>query len=137
MEIVIHGNSPSHYYTSSTTVPIDHRSKPASIMTPAMERVLMIYKTTSSRPKYAQVTFELPASVWADQVYVVGDFNHWSPTGTPLLQSRDGRWRATVELPVGQQYQFRYLVNGTWTADFQADCSVDHEGILCSVLNLP
>jgi len=96
----------------------------------------MIHKTVSPRPAHAQVTFELPASLWADKVFVVGDFNHWSATSTPLTQTRDGVWRATVELPIGQQYQFRYWVNGAWTADGQADGFVSHEGLSNSILSL-
>ncbi len=96
----------------------------------------MIHKMPSSRPEHTQVTFELPSSLWADRVYVVGNFNHWSQTTTPLTQARDGIWRATVELFEGQQYQFRYLINGTWTADFQADGFVGGEGIPYSLINL-
>lgn len=81
----------------------------------------MIYKISSIQVNYARVTFELPNSLWADRVFVVGDFNAWSPHSTPLQQGRDGTWRATVELPVGRQYEFLYLINGVWTADGEAD----------------
>ncbi len=40
-----------------------------------------------------------------------------------MQQSRtSGNWRVTLVLPVGHEYQFRYLVNGTsWQNDAAAD----------------
>ncbi len=81
----------------------------------------MIYKAASPLPKHVRVTFELPASLWAGQVYVVGDFNRWSDHATPLQQARDGAWRATVDLPTGRCYEFRYLIDGQWRMDAQTD----------------
>jgi 1,4-alpha-glucan branching enzyme len=81
----------------------------------------MIDKTLSPLPQHVRVVFELPAHLWADQVFVVGDFNGWDICATPLHQARDGRWRAVVDLPHGSQYQFRYLIDGRWLADAYAD----------------
>lgn len=81
----------------------------------------MIHKTTSTRSGHIQVTFELPACVWADQVHLVGDFNNWDESGMPFRQDRNGVWRATVDLPVGQRFRFRYLVDGSWRTDYHAD----------------
>jgi hypothetical protein len=81
----------------------------------------MIYKTASPRHSRVRVTFELPASLWADRIYVVGDFNDWNATATPLRQERDGVWRAVVDLPVGPHYEFRYLIDGRWSTDLHAD----------------
>ena len=40
-----------------------------------------------------------------------------------MQQSRtNGNWRITLALPKGQEYQFRYLVNGQdWHNDWHAD----------------
>ena len=83
----------------------------------------MIYKEPSDKPGKVRVTFELPASIWADRVNLCGDFNDWSETATPLQPRRsDGTWRVTLELDAGRHYQFRYLVNGTdWHSDWNAD----------------
>ncbi len=81
----------------------------------------MIYKTRSSQPDHVRVTFELPASVWADRIFLVGDFNQWSLTATPMCQERDGVWRVTVDLPSGCRYEFRYLIDGQWKTDAHAD----------------
>ena len=83
----------------------------------------MIHKELRSRSGLARVTFELPATVWADQVSLVGEFNNWDHRTTPMTQDRlDEIWRATVDLEAGQRYRFRYLLDGsTWLADWQAD----------------
>ncbi len=71
--------------------------------------------------------FELPACIWADRIFLVGDFNGWSTDVTPFVQSRDGVWRAAIELPAGRSYQFRYLVDGAWQTDYHGDGWVDNE----------
>lgn len=81
----------------------------------------MIYKTLSPLPGHVRVTFELPSCIWADRIYLVGDFNQWSEQATPLRQDRDGVWRATVDLKQGTQAEFRYLIDGQWRTDFHAD----------------
>lgn len=97
----------------------------------------MIHKLNSPKANHARVLFELPADCWADRVFVVGDFNNWSPTGTPLTQAPDGAWRAMVDLPIGQQYHFHYLVNGVWHTEFQAGGgSVLNNGLPTNVINL-
>jgi len=70
----------------------------------------------------AQVTFTLPDSVWADKIYLVGDFNRWNRSSHPLRRDRMGWWTLTVELDLGRAYQFRYLRDGRdWMNDGQAD----------------
>ena len=81
----------------------------------------MIRKTHAAVAGYQRVIFELPASLWADRIFVVGDFNHGQPSRTPLAQERDGVWRATLDLPMGQAYHFHYVVNGEWRTDSHAD----------------
>ena len=81
----------------------------------------MIHKTHASVAGYRRVIFELPASLWADRIFVVGDFNHGQPSQTPLVQARDGVWRAALDLPSGQSYHFHYMVNGERRTDFHAD----------------
>ncbi|MCB0064789.1 MAG: isoamylase early set domain-containing protein [Caldilineaceae bacterium] len=71
--------------------------------------------------RYVRVRFELPSCLWADRIYVVGDFNDWNATATPMHQDRDGVWRATVDLRRGSSYEFRYLIDGKWTSDTHAD----------------
>lgn len=81
----------------------------------------MIHKQFAPSIDKVRIVFELPASLWADQISVVGDFNEWNPLATPLLQDRDGIWRASIDLPVGNRYGFRYLIDGRWSTDAHAD----------------
>lgn len=81
----------------------------------------MIHKTHSALPNHVRITFELPAALWAGQVYLVGDFNQWLARATPLVQERDGAWRATLDLPCDSCYEFRYLIDGAWRTDSNAD----------------
>lgn len=81
----------------------------------------MIHKHGSSIPGHVCVIFELPASVWADRIYLTGDFNNWCEHDLPLQQERDGAWRVALHLPAGQRFQFRYLVDGQWQTDWCAD----------------
>jgi hypothetical protein len=81
----------------------------------------MIHKQPSPYPGHVRIVFELPACLWADRVFVVGDFNRWEELATPLHQARNGVWRASVDLPAGSQSQFRYRIDGEWKTDYHAD----------------
>lgn len=87
----------------------------------------MIYKLPSTQSGSVHVVFELPSCVWADRIYVSGTFNAWDRTSLPMVQERDGVWRATLELPAGQRFQFRYLIDGRWQTDYHADGFTDNE----------
>lgn len=68
-----------------------------------------------------RLTFVLPELIWADSVFVVGDFNHWDTAALPMQQDAHGQWKATIEVEAGGVYQFRYLCDGDWVNDNQAD----------------
>ena len=86
----------------------------------------MITKGPVGKDGLVAVTFELPSTMWAERVNLVGEFNDWDTTATPMTRTRsDANWRATVQLSEGQQYRFRYLVDGKeWLNDWHAD---DHK----------
>lgn len=65
----------------------------------------------------AAVQFVLVAP-GASTVTVVGDFNDWSATATPLHQAPgDGVWTVTVPVPPGR-YRYGFLVDGAqWVRD--------------------
>ena len=68
------------------------------------------------------VTFELPAAAAAAAVSVCGDFNDWSPTSHQLTRTDNGSFQATLELPTGRRWRFRYLLDGQrWENDWAAD----------------
>lgn len=83
----------------------------------------MIHKTFLQKGEVTvcRVTFFLPDSIWADAIYLVGDFNAWSRIAHPMRQEASGRWTTTIDLAIDQVYQFRYLCDGQWMNDNQAD----------------
>jgi 1,4-alpha-glucan branching enzyme len=73
----------------------------------------------------ARVTFQLPNSVWADCIYLVGDFNGWSRKANPLKRDQHGNWHITLDLETDRVYQFRYLCDNThWINDSEADAYI-------------
>jgi len=83
----------------------------------------MITKRPGKTPNKTLVTFRLPATVWAETIHLVGDFNGWNRQSHPLNPLRgDGGWEITLELDSGRVYQFRYLVDrANWQNDWDAD----------------
>jgi 1,4-alpha-glucan branching enzyme len=74
-----------------------------------------------SKPE-VKVTFSLPSAVQGETVYLVGDFNEWNESATPMKKQKDGSFSVTLNLSKENEYQFRYLVNGTeWHNDWEAD----------------
>lgn len=88
----------------------------------------MIHREPAKKPGFARVTFELPSTMWAERVNLVGEFNGWDTTATPMTHNRqDANWCVTVELATGRRYRFRYLVDGReWLNDWHADDHVDN-----------
>ncbi|MDD5671311.1 MAG: isoamylase early set domain-containing protein [Candidatus Omnitrophica bacterium] len=52
----------------------------------------------------------------ADKVSIVGNFNNWNTTKTPLKKASKGNWKVELKLAPGR-YEYRYLVDGTWQND--------------------
>ena len=91
-------------------------------------------QSTAGRPPVA-VAPQLPVSdtvvrfVYvaprATTVYVVGDFNGWDTTKTPLSRtSKDGVWSVTLPLSAGRHI-YAYVVDGSWSADPHAPLAPD------------
>ena len=81
----------------------------------------MITKTESALPDHVHIIFELPSCIWADQIYVTGEFNHWDSRSMPMQQSRNGIWCMELDLPCSRVYEFRYVVDGHWVTDCHTD----------------
>jgi hypothetical protein len=77
--------------------------------------------------KLTKVTFaleqnELPDDQLIEEVHLVGDFNEWDLTATPLKRAKDGGYQVTLELEPDSTYEFRYVINGNyWCNDWAAD----------------
>ena len=63
--------------------------------------------------------------VRASQVTLVGDFNSWSQTATPLEPGTEpGTWSVTVPLSAGR-HVYAFVVNGQWMTDPRAQTAPD------------
>ncbi len=70
-----------------------------------------------------KVTFSVPAKD-ADQVAVVGSFNAWDTEAVTLKKLKNGTFKGTLDLEKDNSYEFRYVVDGTYINDDQADAYV-------------
>ncbi len=67
-----------------------------------------------------KVTFTVEAQD-AKQVFVSGDFNNWSQKKHELKKLKNGNFKGTIDLEKGHTYEFKYLVDGNWQNEEQAD----------------
>jgi hypothetical protein len=88
-------------------------------------------KYVKSRNVY-KITFELPEDqlpegVEVKNIHLVGDFNQWDPSATPLSLEKSGAFRLVLELEPEREYQFRYLINSVyWCNDRDADAFISN-----------
>lgn len=73
----------------------------------------------------------------ASAVTVVGDFNDWSLSATPLTRAEgDGVWWVTLSLPPGR-YRYAFVVDGNlWRRDPEAAAVDDEFGRPSSVVTI-
>ena len=97
----------------------------------------MVNKRKLANGKF-RVTFSMPALDGVTRLNLVGDFNVWSETSTPMAQAADGSWNVALSLEGDREYQYRYLADGaTWHNDWAADAYVPNvHGTQNSLLNL-
>ena len=74
---------------------------------------------------HVAVTFIVDPSVGASAACVCGDFNGWATMENDMKPTEDGGFMLAIELPAGQRFAFRYLVDGErWVNDSAADAYV-------------
>ncbi|MBN2688443.1 MAG: isoamylase early set domain-containing protein [Deltaproteobacteria bacterium] len=85
---------------------------------------MIIKKQFLKNRPVCKVTFGLSGEMTngAAAAHLVGDFNNWARTATPMKQMKDGSFTVTIDLEKGREYQFRYLINenqweNAWNAD--------------------
>ena len=79
-------------------------------------------KKYQSNDTVCKVTFVLPKAIEAGTAHLVGDFNGWSETATPMTQLKSGQWKVDLKLDAGKEYEYRYYVDGSeWYNDWEAD----------------
>ena len=81
----------------------------------------MIKNYTKTRAS-CQVTFQIPPDAHADSAFLIGDFNGWDTRSLPMKRNRDGSFSLTISLKPGNEYDYRFLVDGNrWENDTAAD----------------
>ncbi len=81
----------------------------------------MLKKQSINKGTNQKVTFYTHKMPDVNTVYLVGDFNEWDESLEPMEKLKDGRFKATIKLDAGREYQFRYLADGEWHNDWEAD----------------
>ncbi|MDB5174079.1 MAG: hypothetical protein JWM97_2388 [Phycisphaerales bacterium] len=69
-------------------------------------------------PDTTQVVFRLRYSR-AQQVFLVGPFNNWSTTATPMHRLADDRWEASVHLQPGSYGYCYFVIDESWFGESQ------------------
>ena len=87
----------------------------------------MLQKEYLANKPICKVTFSLSKAAVAgtNLVKVVGQFNDWSWESGTVMADKGDVLEAVIELPTGNQYEFRYLAdNFRWANDAAADAYV-------------
>ena len=84
-----------------------------------------------------KVTFSVEAKE-AATASVVGDFNNWNPAEGILTKLKTGTFKNTFDLPKDATYEFKYVIDGDFVNDPEADSLIwnSFAGAENSVLNL-
>lgn len=80
-------------------------------------------KYLKSKP-LCKVKFIAPEAIvsGAKSISLAGEFNDWNPCATQLKKQKSGAFSTTVDLEVGNEYQYRFVVDGErWENDWTAD----------------
>ena len=76
-------------------------------------------KYLKSKP-VCKVTLELEG-IEASEIVAVGNFNDWNSEANPLKKFKNGKFKTTIDLEKDNSYEFRYIVDGVYMNDAQAD----------------
>lgn len=91
---------------------------------------MSLKKTFSADGKKCTVVFTVNpnAAAGASKVFLVGEFNSWDATATPMKKGPDGSFSVKKQLETNKEFQFRYCLDGnTWINDWKADKYVRSE----------
>jgi 1,4-alpha-glucan branching enzyme len=67
-----------------------------------------------------KVSFSVDAKE-ASVASVVGDFNNWNPEEGALLKLKNGTFKGVFDLPKEASYEFKYLIDGVYVNETEAD----------------
>jgi 1,4-alpha-glucan branching enzyme len=82
------------------------------------EKELYMQKVDRNRRSSADIAHREVAFILssreAEEVYLCGDFNEWSPRNLPMIRhGKDHRWEKHLVLEPGR-YEYKFIVNGVW-----------------------
>lgn len=77
-----------------------------------------------------QVTFVYEPGDGCKRVGVCGTFNDWQPEEGKMTRQKDGSFRRRIHLEPGQ-YRYKFLVDGVWREDPQAESQAPNEYGTC------
>ena len=106
-----------------------------------MNRLISSNCDTTAHPGYPARVPTHAVSFFCDapdakRVYVIGDFNDWDLTASPMRRGTDGRRLASLELPHGH-HRYLFVVDGQPKLDPNATGTVrngnDEKFSLCAV----
>ncbi|MEP6647462.1 MAG: isoamylase early set domain-containing protein [Saprospiraceae bacterium] len=92
---------------------------------------MSLKKQFSKSKPLCKVTFTIASEVinGGKEVAILGEFNNWDPSEDTMKKLKDGSFSKTIELEIGHEYQFRYLVDGErWINEKEADKFI-HSGV--------
>lgn len=73
-----------------------------------------------------RVTFKFNGPSEAKEVKLCGSFSNWEHGAVFMTQAKRGEWKTVVSLSPGE-YEYKFLADGVWHNDPQADKQVANE----------
>ena len=90
------------------------------------ETVMSIKKQFIKTKPVCKVTFTIDAKD-ATSASVVGDFNNWNQSEGELSKLKNGTFKGVFELNKDGMYEFKYIVDGVYVNDPEADYFIWNE----------
>ena len=87
---------------------------------------MSIKKQVIKTKPVVKVTFSVEAKE-ANTASVIGDFNNWNPAEGELSKLKNGTFKATFDLPKDATYEFKYVIDGNFVNETEADSYVYNE----------
>ncbi|MGY5351251.1 isoamylase early set domain-containing protein [Wenyingzhuangia sp. IMCC45533] len=73
-----------------------------------------------------KVTFAYAAPE-VEELSLVGDFNNWDTTSTPMKKLKNGTFKVVVDLEVKKSYEYKFVADGNYINDNEPDAYVFNE----------
>jgi CubicO group peptidase (beta-lactamase class C family) len=96
--------------------------------------VTKILEQLMSTDLKGNVTFELNDFLFSSSIFVVGSFNNWDGSQTPMIK-KNGVWTTTIKLEPGT-YEYRLVIDGISTIDPKNKVVIENNGQINSLLTV-